>query len=64
LVILLKPTDFGLAVRNTDPDVGKVLLNEMGNATTASSLAARSPGSSGSFAVAGSHWIVEDADRL
>jgi len=30
LVILLKPTDFGLAVRNTEPDVGKVLLNEMG----------------------------------
>jgi hypothetical protein len=28
LVTLLKPTDFGLAVRNTDPDVGKVLVNE------------------------------------
>ena len=28
-MILLKFTDFGLAVRNADPDVGKVLLNEI-----------------------------------
>jgi len=42
LVILLKPADFRLAVRNTNPDVGKVLLNEARNARTASSLAALS----------------------
>ena len=29
LVIFLKSTDFGFAVRNADADVGKVLLNEM-----------------------------------
>lgn len=29
LVILLKSTDFGLAIRDADPDVGKVLLNEV-----------------------------------
>lgn len=29
LVMLLKPTDFCLAVRNTTPDVRKVLPNEM-----------------------------------
>src|ERR1700722_6295347 len=29
LAILSESTDFGLAVRNADPHVGKVLLNEM-----------------------------------
>lgn len=29
LLILLKSADFGLAVRNAAPDVGKVFLNEM-----------------------------------
>jgi hypothetical protein len=29
LVILSEPKDFGLAARNADPHVGKVLLNEM-----------------------------------
>jgi hypothetical protein len=42
LVILLKSTDFGLAVRNSNPDIGKVPLHEMWDAMTASSLAAGS----------------------
>jgi hypothetical protein len=29
LVILLKSTDFGLAVRNSSPDTGKLPLHEM-----------------------------------